>query len=81
VKGLWFAPGEDLETIAADWCHRIKVARMQGQRCRHYLEIRYEDLATYTTKSLEQVCNYVELPYEPRTEKYYLFAHKRLEEH
>ncbi len=81
VKGLWFAPGEDLETIAADWCHRVKVAHIHGQRFRHYLEIHYEDLVTDTTKLLKHICDYIELPYEPRMEKYYLFARQRLEEH
>jgi hypothetical protein len=81
VKHLPFAPGESIETIAADWSTQIRVARQQGRACRHYLEVRYEDLVTRTTETLQRVCDFVAIPYEAGMEDYYVNAHRRLDEH
>jgi hypothetical protein len=80
VKGLWFAPGDDAEALALDWRRRVEVARRQGQSCRRYMEVRYEELVTDMTPVLRRICEFISLPYEPEMESYYLHAQRRLEE-
>jgi hypothetical protein len=80
VKGLWFAPGNHVATIARDWCSRVETARRLGQRCRHYLEIRYENLVTQPVIELRRACAFLELAYDPRMERYFTGARQRLEE-
>lgn len=81
VKGLWFAPGKDIEMIARDWCRRIRIARRQGQNCRHYFEVRYEDLVINAVETLGRICDYINLTYDVGMEKYYVTVHQRLNEH
>lgn len=63
VRGLWFAPGKDPETIAHDWCARIRAARAAARRCSHYMEIRYEDLVRRPAEELQRLCRFIDLPY------------------
>ncbi|MDQ3814045.1 MAG: sulfotransferase [Armatimonadota bacterium] len=80
LRGLWFAPGHDMTTLARDWRSHITKARELSQRCRHYLEIRYEDLVYDTTAELQKICDFVDLPYDPRRGRYFEFARTRLDE-
>ncbi|MGH9360521.1 MAG: sulfotransferase family protein [Thermoanaerobaculia bacterium] len=81
VRGLWFSPGDTLERIACDWRKRVRKARAQAARCRHYLEVRYEELVADTTSVLRRVCDFAELRFEPAMEAYHLRAPERLQEH
>ena len=80
VRGLHFAPGRDIETLASHWVRTINAARLQGRRCSHYLEVRYEDLVLDTTKVLEKICAFAELNYDARMEQYYKSAPLRISE-
>ena len=44
LRPMWFAPGRDIETLAAHWRQCVTTGREQGSRCRHYLEVRYDQL-------------------------------------
>ena len=81
VRGLWFSPGSDPATLAADWCRRVRLAREQGARARRYLEVRYESLVTDTRRELERICAFLELRYDPAMERYHERAPARLQEH
>lgn len=80
VRGLYFAPGSDIETLASHWVRLIRTARHQSRRCPHYLEVRYEDLLLDTTAVLRRICAFVELDYEPGMEQYYMNAPERIGE-
>jgi hypothetical protein len=78
-RGLPFV-GDDFETIGRNWSSQILIARRQSRACRHYLEIRYEDLILKTTDVLQEICRFIKLRYEPRMEYYHLRASERMDE-
>lgn len=80
VRGLHFAPGRDIETLASHWVRTINAARLQARHSSHYLEVRYEDLVLDTTKVLEKICAFAELNYDARMEQYYKNAPLRISE-
>jgi len=78
-KGLHFVNG-DFEAIGSDWSNQILAARRQSGLCRHYLEVRYEDLVRTPTVILQGICRFLNLKYDPRMERYYLGASERMDE-
>lgn len=80
-RGLWFGPGDDIETQAQFWRAQIMVAREQGSRVAHYLEIRYEDLVAAPESTLRKICEFLDLPYATQMLEYPRFAKARLAEH
>jgi hypothetical protein len=80
VRGLHFAPGRDMETLASHWVRTINAARLQSRRCSHYLEVRYEDLVLDTTTVLRKICAFAGLDYDAGMEKYYKGAPVRINE-
>jgi Sulfotransferase family len=81
LRGLWFAPSDDLAVLGEDWSRRVRVARLQGARHSHYLEIRYEDLVCDPEQVLKAVFLFLDLPYEPAVLGYQERAAERLHEH
>lgn len=81
VRGLPFAPGNTMESIANDWCRRIRETRAQARRCRRYLEIRYEDLILKPAETVQSVCTFIDLVYDPAMLEYYRRSRGRLMEH
>lgn len=81
LREMWFAPGKDMPTLAKQWRNDIVMARRQGQKCKHYLEVRYEQLIENTKEVLTQICEFIQLSYEPKMEHYYETAATRLSEH
>jgi hypothetical protein len=69
-----------VEKIAENWCKQIRLTRGQSVDCQHYLEIRYEDLILKTNDVLERICVFIDLPFEPAMERYYLSASQRMDE-
>jgi hypothetical protein len=47
------------------WAGRLQRARSQGRQVRHYLEVRYEDLVRAPEPALRQICDFIELPWDP----------------
>jgi hypothetical protein len=81
VRGLWFRPGDSVEACAADWMARIARARALGSQVPHYLEIRYERLVTLPEETLESICRFLELSFDPLMLTYHTRAPARLDEH
>jgi hypothetical protein len=74
LRGLPFAPGDgSIRTIAAVWRDTIARARRAGARLPHYREVRYERLVTEPEATLRELCDFVELPFDPAM----LRAHER----
>lgn len=80
LRGLWFSPGDEIEDLANHWRSWIHTARRLGKRCRHYLEIRYEDLISNASSVLPKLCDFIGLPYHAQMERYYESAAVRLDE-
>jgi hypothetical protein len=55
VRGFWFAPGEDIKTLAADWRTGIVATRAQGSLVKRYIELRFEDLIISPERELRRV--------------------------
>ncbi len=70
-RGLWFSPGDEIETLARTWRDTILTARRLAERVPHYLEVRYEDLIREPETVLRRVCAFAELPFHPATLDYH----------
>jgi len=81
VRGLWFRPGDSVEACAADWTARLARTRALGSRVPHYLEVRYEQLVTFPQETLESICGFLELSFDPLMLTYHMRASNRLQEH
>lgn len=80
LRHVWFAPGQDAATLARYWRDRVEAARAGGRSCRHFLEIRYEDLIADPAGVLNRLCQLVELPWSPAMLGYATRAAVRLGE-
>lgn len=74
-----FGP-EDVRGAAERWTSWITKARRHGAKVSHYLELRYEDLISDTEGVLRQVCEFVELPWDPAMLDYHERAPQRIDE-
>jgi hypothetical protein len=81
VRGLWFRPGDTVEACAEDWARRLARTREIGQRLPRYLEVRYEALVTSPEATLDSICGFLDLPFEPAMLRYHERAGSRLDEH
>jgi Sulfotransferase family len=81
LRDLWFSPGNDIETLAKCWSRDVSKIRMQGRKCRHYLEVRFEELVLNPSVVLQQVCEFCGLDYDPHMESFFVRAPQRLQEH
>src|SRR5262245_5065642 len=81
VRPLWFRPGDTVEACAADWLNRLAHTRALGAGVRHYLELRYEALVRDPAATLETICEFLELRFDPQMLTYYQRAASRLDEH
>ena len=80
LRPLWFSPGEQIEAQAHNWLTKVSTIRANGNGCRHYLEVRYEDLVLDTATVLRRVSDFLELRYDPRMLSYHQGARDRLDE-
>ena len=69
-----------IEVAAKRWRSRIERSRKIARELPHYLEIRFEDLIGDTEATLRQVCEFVELDFDPAMLTYYETAPERLAE-
>lgn len=81
LRPLWFSPGRDIETLASHWRHCVTAGRQQGARCRHYMEVRYEQLIEDSRGVLADICRFVDLEFDDRMLRYHELAPERLREH
>lgn len=56
-----FGP-DDVESAAVEWCDAVATGRTQGARVAHYLEVRYEHLATAPEATIREVFERLDLP-------------------
>ncbi|CAN5571392.1 sulfotransferase [soil metagenome] len=79
-RHLWFGPGNDIAAQAEAWQAWIRRARDLAKSCPHYLEIRYEALVRSPREVLEQVCDFIALPFTEEMLRYHTRADARLGE-
>jgi Sulfotransferase family len=81
VRGLWFRPGDTVEACAQDWMTRLAHTRALGAHASHYLEVRYEALVHDPPATLQEICRFLDLRFDPEMLTYYLRSSHRLDEH
>ena len=62
------------------WQHRLRKAQRDGAKVDHYLELRYETLVSDPEGTLRQVCEFIELPWDPVMLDYHERSADRLAE-
>ncbi len=81
LRKQWFAPSTDIAALAARWRDDIIIARKQGARCKHYMEVRYERLIVDTPAVLRSICKFLALPFDDAMLRYHERAAERIAEH
>ena len=81
LRERWFSPGHDIGVQAAFWRDNLLAARRQGAECRHFLEVRFEDLVEDSEAVLRRICDFIALDFRPEMLRYHERAPRRLEEH
>jgi hypothetical protein len=81
LRPLWFAPGQDMTSLANEWARSVLAARAAGAELGpRYLEVRYEDLVRDPRGELSRVTDLLELPFAPEMLRYFEGATERLRE-
>jgi hypothetical protein len=81
LRPLWFAPGQDMASLAAEWARHVVPARAAGATLGwRYLEVRYERLVVDPAAELSRVADLLELPFSPEMLRYHVRARARLRE-
>jgi hypothetical protein len=80
LRELWFSPGTDMATLARAWRRDICATRRQSLGCQRYLELRYETLVLEPETCLREICDFIEIDYDPAMKDYHLRAPARLME-
>jgi hypothetical protein len=80
-RPLWFAPSQSLDVLAEQWVHWVEAGRRLGGQCRHYIEVRYEQLVANPRTVLEGICRFVDLEFEATMLDSHRRAAERLQEH
>ena len=70
----------DAAEVARRWQRKIERARADAPRLEHYLEVRYEALVADPRPVLEEVCEFIELPFDEAMLDYHERSGERLEE-
>jgi hypothetical protein len=81
LRRMWFAPGQDIRTLALYWQQMVRKARDAGRRSGAYLEISYEDLVRNPQPVLETVCRFIEIQFDAAMLRYWERTPERLKEH
>lgn len=70
----------EMSKVANRWQKRVRKARAKGDQLDHYLEIRYEALVREPEATLRQVCEFIELDWDPALLDYHRRSEERLAE-
>jgi len=71
---------KEISKVAQRWQKRLRKARKKGRRLDHYLELRYEELVRDPEPILRQVCEFIELDWDPALLDYHRRSEERLAE-
>lgn len=77
IKDLWFGP-DSIDEAAEFWTSRIGEGREQASRLPHYTEVRYEDIVLDPEPHLRRICDFLELPWNPRLLNYHEHVDERI---
>lgn len=80
LRATWFAPGQDMTTLATHWREQVRATRRDGAASGRVLEVRYEDLVAFPEAVLRGVCDHVELHFDQAMLSYHRSARERLQE-
>ncbi|CBE67978.1 putative Sulfotransferase domain superfamily [Candidatus Methylomirabilis oxygeniifera] len=80
-RKTWFAPGQDMKTLASHWKQSVSAGLDSRKDGSHYLEIRYEELIQDTVSVLQRICDYISLDWQPAMLNYFANSPARLAEH
>lgn len=81
LRPLWFAPGQDMTSLANEWSRHVVAARNAGEELgSRYLEVRYEDLVLSPSVELSRATDLLELSFAPEMLRYFEGATDRLRE-
>jgi hypothetical protein len=69
-----------IATRARDWADDVSIGRRHHSELRHYREIRYEDLVLNPERELQEICEFIALPFAAQMLGYHRFAGERLRE-
>jgi hypothetical protein len=78
-RKTWFAPSQDLRVLGEQWRKYVDAGRRAATLVRRYLEIRFEDLVRHPEQTLQRVCAFVALPWDPAMLEYRARGAARLE--
>lgn len=81
LRSRFFSPGHAIAVQAGYWRTNVLTGRIEGAKCKHYIEIHYEELLRRPSDVLSLVCEFIELPFDPRMLDYYAYAPQRIGEH
>lgn len=81
LRKRWFSPGHDIDVQAQFWQNHVTHAQNQGRLCRHYLELRFEDLINNAEHAMRRICSFIELEFHECMLNYYQRTPERLREH
>ncbi len=82
LRKTWFAPGQDMASLAKVWLQHVGAARVFAASAPHRcLEIRYESLIGDAERELCRLCEFLELPFAAGMLTYHERVEARLQEH
>ena len=81
LRNVWFSPGNEIATLAEYWSTHVRAAMTSGARIAGYREVRYEELVRRPQSVLEELCEFLELPYADAMLQFHERAPQRLAEH
>ena len=79
LRQWWFRPADSYEACIELWAARVRAAREQGPHVA-YREVRYETLVREPRAVLEELCSFIEIPYDAAMLRYHERAQARHDE-
>jgi len=65
LRRTWFAPAQDMSSLARYWQRMVLAARRAGRRAAGYLEISYEELVLFAPRVVSRICEFIDLNVDP----------------
>jgi len=64
-RKTWFAPSQDLCVLGEEWKKFVEAGRRASALVPRYTEVRFEDLVLRSEATLERICEFVSLAWDP----------------